>query len=301
MSKNPYIALHTSVFLFGFTPILGKLLSLNAYSLVWWRMCIASLIFLVFPKFFEQLKSLNRKQLILFIGIGFLVALHWITFYGSIKVANSASLTLACFGLTATFTSFLEPFINRQKVILSDIVLGLLAFGGILFIFLSSAHTSIPAEKFSIALGLGIFSSSIAAFFSSLNAKFIKSAQPVPVTFVELSSGFMFLSLFFMLISPASFEWLNNESDFIWMLLLTIFCTNIAFALNLQAMKKISAFIANITINLEPVYGILWAVIIFSENRMLNSHFYLGAVVILFTVLLHSFLKRKKLFSKQLE
>lgn len=294
MQKNPFIALHTSVFLFGFTPILGKLISLNAYSLVWWRILLSSLIFLLFPHFFKQLKALSKKQLKIYIGIGFLVALHWITFYASIKVANSVSLTLACFGLTATFTSYIEPLITKKKFRMLDNLIGILAFGGISIIFMTSEQNSIPPAQFNLAFILGVLSSVIAAIFTSLNARYAKDSKPVPMTFVELTSGFVFLSVFFLFF-PASFEPINSANDLILMLLFAFFCTNIAFALNLQALRSISAFTANIAINLEPIYGILWAVILFNENQMLNAEFYWGVAIILITVIIHPLVKDKKL------
>lgn len=231
----------------------------------------------------------------IFVGIGFLVALHWITFYASIKVANSVSLTLACFGLTATFTSYIEPFITKKKFKMLDNLIGILAFGGISIIFMTSDQNSIPESDFALAFVLGTVSSFIAATFSSLNARFIKDSNPIPVTFVELSSGFVFLSLYFILFASSSFEMLSSSNDWILMLLFAVFCTNIAFALNLQALKKISAFTANIAINLEPVYGIIWAIILFNENHMLNAEFYWGAAIILATVFIHPILMSKKI------
>lgn len=287
MNKNPLFILHIAVFLFGFTAILGKLLSIQEYSLVWWRMLISSLVFLVFPKFFSELKKLNKRQIYLFLGIGFLVALHWITFYGSIKAADSASLTLACFGLTASFTSILEPIILRQRLRIYELLLGLVAFGGIYFIYLASPNTGIPAANFNKALTYGVISSFLAALFSSLNAKHIKHTNPIQVTFLELVGGFLLVSIYFLFDNKNDFQWLSTSQDILWMLLLTVVCTNLAFVLNLQAMKKLSAFTANIAINLEPVYGIILAAFIFNENQNLNLMFYIGTAIILATVFLH--------------
>jgi len=287
MKNNPLFQLHIAVFLFGFTAILGKLLTLEEYSLVWWRMLIAASVFLLFPGFRKKFNLLTPRQIYRFLGIGVMVAIHWITFYGSIKAGNSASLTLVCFGLTASFTAFLEPLVLKQRIRPFEVLLGLIAFGGIFFIYLAAPTMDIPIKSFNKALGLGIFSSFMAALFSSLNAKHIKKTDPIPVTFLELGGGFLFTSVYFMLNKSIDFQLISSFSDLAWMLLLTVVCTNFAFALNLQAMKKISAFTANIAISLEPIYGIILAAIFFKENEHLNIWFYVGAVIILTTVFLH--------------
>jgi drug/metabolite transporter (DMT)-like permease len=294
LNKSPLFILHVAVFLFGFTAILGKFLSLDEYSLVWWRMLLAALFFLAFPGFFKKYATLKKNEVYRFLGIGVLVALHWITFYGSIKAADSASLTLACFGLTASFTAFIEPLILRQKIKLMEVMLGLVAFGGIYFIYLSAPDMKVAESKVYKAIFLGVFSSFLAALFSSMNAKFIKKADPIPVTFLELGGGFFFVSLYFMFSSKVSFQVINNWEDVLWMLLLTLVCTNLAFVLNLQAMKKVSAFTANIAINLEPIYGIVLAAIIFKENEFLNIWFYIGAAIILATVFMHPLINKWK-------
>jgi drug/metabolite transporter (DMT)-like permease len=301
MFKKPLFQLHIAVFLFGFTAILGKLLSIQEYSLVWWRMLIASLVFLVFPGFFPKLRALSTQQILRFLGIGVLVAVHWITFYGSIKVGNSASLTLVCFGLTASFTSLIEPWVLGQRVRKPELLLGLVAFLGIYFIYLASPQMEIPSARFNKALLLGVFSSFVAALFSSLNAKYIKKADSVSVTFLELGGGFLFVSLLFLVNNNNDFQLLEKGTDWIWMLLLTVVCTNFAFALNLQAMKHISAFTANIAINLEPIYGMLLAAVFFHENKFLTASFYQGAAIILATVFLHPLLNRysNKLVTKK--
>lgn len=292
MFKKPLFQLHIAVFLFGFTAILGKLLTIQAYSLVWWRMLIASLVFLLFPGFFSQMKKLSSQQILRFLGIGVLVAIHWITFYGSIKIGNSASLTLVCFGLTASFTSLIEPLVLGQKVRKPELLLGLIAFLGIYFIYLASPQMKVAPTRFNQALLLGVFSSFMAALFSSLNAKYIKNADSVPVTFLELGGGFLFVSVLFLFDTSLDFQVLSSGSDLLWMLLLTIVCTNLAFALNLQAMKHVSAFTANIAINLEPIYGMLLAAVFFQENKTLSLQFYLGALIILATVFLHPLINK---------
>lgn len=292
LQKNPHILLHIAVFLFGFTAIIGKLLSLDAYSLVCWRMLISSFVFLVFPGFFSKLKALNTKQIVLFMAIGILVAAHWVTFYGSIKAANSVSLTLACFGLTASFTSVIEPLILGQRIRKGELFLGAIAFVGLYCIYLSAPHMEAAPKQVYIAIILGVVSSFLAALFSSLNARYIKEVHPIPVTFLELLGGALVMLLFFGLISSVSLSSISYGPDLLWLLILTVVCTNLAFVLNLFALKKVSAFTANIAINLEPIYGIILAVLIFNENKNLNSWFYMGALIILATVFAHPIMNR---------
>jgi drug/metabolite transporter (DMT)-like permease len=296
MIKQALIFLHVAVFLFGFTAILGKLLIIDEYSLVWWRMMIAGIFFLFIPGFQGKLKSLSRKQVFIFLPIGVLVALHWITFYGSIKAGDSASLTLACFGLTASFTSIIEPLVNRQRWKWYEVSLGLIAFVGLYLIYIASPDMEKEGSNIRLAITLGVISSALAALFSSLNAKYIKNTEAEPVTFLELAGGFVFVTLFLLFHPTLTFEGLGGGYDVWWMLLLTLVCTNLAFVLNLKAMKVVNAFTANIAINLEPIYGILLAAVIFGENKSLNTMFYLGTAVILFTVFIHpviQYYKRK--------
>jgi drug/metabolite transporter (DMT)-like permease len=294
MLKHHLFMLHVAVFLFGFTAILGKLLTLDEYNLVAWRMAIASTAFLVFPGIFKQLKATSGKHRIYFLSIGFLVALHWITFYGSIKAAQSASITLACFGLTASFTSLLEPLLSLKRPKMSEMLLGLLAFGGIYMIYLSAPGLNIEQTKVEKALGLGIFSSFLAALFSSMNAKLVKNASAMVMTFLELVGGCFIVVAYFWIAPDVSFVMITKTSDWLWMLLLCLVCTNLAFLLNMMAMKKVSAFTANIAINLEPVYGIILAAVIFHENQKLNIWFYLGTLIILATVFIHPMLLKQK-------
>lgn len=292
MYKKPLFILHIAVFLFGFTAILGKLLSIQAYSLVWWRMMIAAALFMLLPGFWKKFYTVTKNQRWLFLGIGILVAIHWLTFYGSIKVGDSASLTLACFGLTASFTSVIEPLLLKQKIKGYELFLGLIAFAGIFLIYKSAPGMNMDVANVRLAIILGVVSSFLAALFSSLNAKHIKNADPVPVTFLELTGGFIFTTIYFWINPSLQFEFLTNGYDWLWMLLLTVVCTNLAFVLNLEAMKKVSAFTANIAINLEPIYGIILAAAMFSENKNLNFWFYIGAAIILTTVFLHPLMNK---------
>lgn len=315
--KKAYLQLHIAVLIFGFTAIIGKLITVNHFSLVWHRMWIAAVSFFFLPGFIVSFKALSRKHLFIFSGIGCLVAIHWITFYGSIKIGGSASLTLGCFGLTSAFASILEPVLKKKKIDIREVMLGLLALTGIIII--SLAKPANAGENYGLAIFWGIFSTFVAALFSTINSIYIIGNDARAVTFTELGAGFLFLTLLlpflnyfpdfrhFLRIESFHVGIVNNGSikyelfhtdfdrylDFLWIPLLAVGCTTIAFVMNLEAMKHVSAFTANLAINLEPVYGILLAAIIFSEHHFLNTYFYIGTSLILVSVFIHPFIKKK--------
>ncbi|MFM6983895.1 MAG: DMT family transporter [Chitinophagaceae bacterium] len=305
--KKAYIQLHLAVFIFGFTAILGKLIQADHFTLVWHRMWLAALGFLFVPGFISSLKKVSFKQMAMLAGIGMLVALHWLSFYGSIKIGNSASLTLGCFGLTSAFTSVLEPLIYRKRFVLLDVLLGLMALAGIAIIAWFAPEQSDVSGNYTLAIIVGVISTFLAALFSTLNSTLTNTIDTKVISFAELGGGFLFLSVLLGLgfgiegvLDTHSFQalplsdangWLGKYSDVLWILLLAIVCTNIAFVLNLNAMKRLSAFTANLAINLEPVYGIILAALFFNEHQFLNWQFYIGASVILLSVIIHSIIK----------
>lgn len=305
--KKAYVQLHLAVFIFGFTAILGKLIQADHFTLVWHRMWLAALGFLFVPGFISSLKKVSFKQLAMLAGIGMLVALHWLSFYGSIKIGNSASLTLGCFGLTSAFTSVLEPLIYRKRFVVLDVLLGLMALLGIIIIaWFAPEHTEVGGN-YTLAIIVGVISTFLAALFSTLNSTLTNTIDTKVISFAELGGGFLFLSVLLAMgfgmdgvLDTATFQALplsdansliGQYSDVLWILLLAIVCTNIAFVLNLNAMKKLSAFTANLAINLEPVYGIILAALFFNEHQFLNWQFYIGASVILLSVIIHSLIK----------
>lgn len=311
--KKAYWELHIAVFIFGFTAILGKLISADHFTLVWHRMWLAALGFFFIPKFYQSLKATSIKSIIHLLGIGVLVAIHWLTFYGSIKIGKSASLTLGCFGLTSTFTSFLEPLIYRRKIDSKEILLGFFALIGIGIIAYYSPSKSDDGGNFTLAIVVGVFSTFVAALFSTINSRLTNKIDTKVMSFTELLGGFLFLCLLLLVVSPLISGWqevlplhsfniwpttnspqfiASPYADFIWIGLLALVCTNIAFVLNLNAMKKVTAFTANLAINLEPVYGIILAAFILHEHQFLNLQFYLGTAIILSSVLIHSLMKK---------
>lgn len=308
--KKAYFQLHVAVFIFGFTAILGKLISADHFTLVWHRMWLAAFGFFLVPGFVKALRGTSLKNILILSGIGVLVAIHWLTFYGSIKIGNSASLTLGCFGLTSTFTSILEPLIYRKKFIVMDVLLGLLALLGIGIIAYFAPNETTESGNYSLAIAVGVFSTFVAALFSTINSTLANKIDTKVMSFTELSGGFIFLCIILLssfhideVLPVNDFKILpltdhpalipSKYADLLWIALLALVCTNIAFVMNLNAMKKVSAFTANLAINLEPVYGILLAALMFKEHQFLNIQFYLGAGIILSSVIIHSIIKTR--------
>ena len=278
--KKALLQLHLAVFFAGFTAILGVFIKLNEGLLVWYRLLITVVTLFILLYIKKQLQKIALKDVLKFFGVGAIVAMHWVTFYGSVKYAN-ASVALVCFSATGFFTSFLEPLILKKRVVFIEVALGLLAIAGIYIIF--DFH---PQYKLGIAFG--IISAVGSALFPIFNKEFVKRFTPQTVTLYELGGGLIALTLlvpFYLMQFPAAY-YSPTSTDWIWLLVLAWFCTVLSFDLQLNALKKISAFTANLTYNLEPVYGIIMAFIFFKENEQLNYQFYIGVGLILLAVVL---------------
>ncbi|MBS1513311.1 MAG: DMT family transporter [Bacteroidetes bacterium] len=281
--KKALLLLHTAVFLAGFTAILGKLITLNEGLLVWYRIFITVVTMIILQVLRKELELLSRKEVLKLAGVGTIVALHWVTFYGSIKYAN-ASVALVCFSATGFFTSLFEPLILKRRIIVIELLLGLLAIAGIYIIF--DFH---PQYKLGIAFG--IIAAMGSALFPIFNKELVKKHTPQTVTLYELGGGLVALTLLVPLYLrqfPAAYSF-PTYSDWIWLLVLAWLCTVISFNLQLNALKKVSAFTANLTYNLEPVYGIIMAFIFFKENESLHGQFYIGVSLILLAVVLQMY------------
>lgn len=288
--KRAYLEMHFVVFLYGFTGILGRLISLNELPLVWWRMFLTAASFLIFFKTIRKaIKKVNDKKLIRHLSfIGVLVALHWVCFFGSIKFSN-VSIALICFSTTTFFTSIFEPIILKSKFDKYNIGLGLLIIPGMYLI--------VNAVKIEYLTGvlLGILGALLACIFSILNKRIVHKMDSISITAIEMSSGWAFLSLvmpiYFYYSAEAAFLPQSWE-DMIYLLILSLVCTTLAFVITMRVIKHLSAFIFNLTISLEPIYAIIMAFIIFNENKELSENFYWGALIILIAVFGHPVLNR---------
>lgn len=278
--KQALIKLHAAVFLWGFTGVLGRLISLNEGLLVWWRILITVVSLYAIMRMKGQLETVPRRHRWQLFGIGGLIALHWCFFYGSIKYSN-VSIALTCLSSAGLFTALLEPLITRKKFVPVEILLGLIGIVGIYLIF----HFD-PQYKTGIILGL--VCTMLSCLFSILNKNQVSYTAPRTMMLYELSGGLLFLTLampLYLFAFPAA-HWLPTKIDLLWLLLLSWLCTILAMDLSLQALQKISAFTQNLTLNLEPVYGIVLAFVVYKENKFLSDGFYVGFTLILVAVIL---------------
>ena len=288
--KKAFIQLHIAVLLAGLTGILGKLISLNAGVLVWYRLLFTAFSLWLLAMARRQDIRISRVDLWRIFGIGGIAALHWVAFYASIKYSN-VSVGLLCFSAVGFFTAIIEPLVMRHKLDVVELLLGLLVIAGIFFIFQLD-----PRYKTGIAVGL--VSSLLASLFPVLNKRVLRRVQPETVTLYELSGGFIVLTLLmpvYLWLFPTR-SLLPGLADLGWLLILSWACTVLAFNLGLLALQRISAFTVNLTYNLEPVYGILLAFVIFREDKYFNGGFYVGLAIILSSIVLQTIrLWRRKL------
>lgn len=278
--RKAFLQLHIAVFLAGFTAILGKLIQLGEGMLVWYRLLITVIVLGGWMYYKKQLQFIPGYDVKRVAGVGVVIALHWLLFYGSIKYSN-VSVALVCFSATGFFTALLEPFILRTKMIWSELLLGLLAIAGIYIIF--DFH-----PQFKLGIIFGILAAVGSALFPIFNKQLLTRYPPLTLTLFELGAGACFLTLilpFYHQWFPSPYYW-PALSDWFWLFILSVLCTVVMFNLQLYALQKISAFTANLTFNLEPLYGIIMAFIFFNESNMLRREFFIGLALIILAVML---------------
>lgn len=280
--KKALLQLHLSVFLAGFTGVLGRLITINESLLVWYRMFFSALILLAISIFTKKIKLLHWKEMLPLIGIGGIIALHWVSFYGSIKYAN-ISVALVCFSAVGFFSSFLDPLISKRKIIMTEVMLGSFVMLGVYLIFHFDQH-------FRTGILFGIISAFLATIFPILNKKFVGKHGADTITFYEIGGGWLVLNVVvpvYLFYTPVS-TYIPNGKDLFWLLFMSLFCTVLAFNLSVRALSKVSPFTVNLSFNLEPVYGILLAFIIYKEHQSLGPSFYAGISIIIMTVVLQT-------------
>ena len=281
--KN-YLHLHFLVLIAGFTAILGELISIDAIPLVWFRMSIAGVLMLLFIKFKKRSLKVPLKAVIRFSIAGVLIALHWITFFAAIKASN-ISITLAMFSTGAFFASLIEPLFYKRKIIGYEIIFGVIVIAGVVII----THTEL---HYLLGIALGISSALFATLFAVLNGQFVKNYKASVISFYEFVSGVLFISIFIALTEGFDTSYFQLiASDWTYLIILASICTAYAFIASIHVMKHITPYTLVLTYNLEPIYGILLAVIIFPQTETMQPLFYLGAGLIISTVLLNAVFK----------
>ncbi|GAA3784780.1 DMT family transporter [Corallibacter vietnamensis] len=282
--KN-YLHLHLLVFIAGFTAILGELISIEAVSLVWFRMLMATILMGLYIVFSKINIKVTKQTLLKFAIAGIIIALHWITFFGSIKAAN-ISIALSMFSTGAFFASIIEPIIYKRKIIPYEIIFGIIVIIGVFIITQSEIH-------YLYGIILGIVSAFLSSLFSVLNGKFLQTHTATVISFYEFIYGVIFITLFIGVMNsgiPENFFSLSI-SDFSYLFILASICTAYAFIASVHVMKHISPYTVVLTYNLEPIYGIILALIIFPEEEHMSTSFYVGAFIIIGVVLMNGIIK----------
>jgi len=290
MLLNPHsralAQIHFCVLLWGFTAILGKIITLGALPLVWWRMTIVTLVLLLVPAFWRGIGGLSVRRIATFAAIGVLVALHWLTFYGSIKLSN-ASVAATCMALAPVVTALVEPLLAGSRFDLRELGFGLAVIPGVVLV-----AGGTPAGMRS-GIAVGFVSVLFVSVFSSLNKRFVERATPLAVTGLEMGAGAVFLGLLGSLLSGDAIFEFPAAVDLGFLLVLAIGCTLLPFALWLVTLRQLSAFTTALAVNMEPVYAILLAIVLLGEQRELGGMFYLGVGIIFAVVFLHPVLTRR--------
>ncbi len=290
-TRKALFQIHFCVLLWGVTAILGKLITLPALPLVWWRMLLVVAMLALLPRVWRGLSTLSPQLLLGYAGVGALVALHWLTFYGAVKLAN-ASVAATCIALAPVFTAVIEPWIARRPFQLKELALGIVVLPGVALVV-----GGVP-DGMRLGVAVGAASALLVALFGSLNKRLVSHADPLTVTAVELGAGTLTLTLLapampLLLPALASDLWvLPDLHDGLLLLALSGLCTLLPFALALVALNHLSAYTVQLVTNLEPVYAIMLAMLFLGEQHELTHQFYLGVAIIIGGVFLHPLLNR---------
>ncbi|MFN3343743.1 MAG: DMT family transporter [Flavobacteriales bacterium] len=280
------VILHVVVFVWGFTGILGKLISVRENVLVWWRMLIAMLALAIFMGVSRRGFRLSKRNLLMVLGTGLIICLHWIFFYGAIKISN-VSVAVSCMAVASFFTAFLQPLFFKTKMVWYEFILGIGVILGV------SVLMGVETDKWE-GFVWGLISAFFAALFTVINAGFVKRMDSTVISFYEMTGGFLGLTVYNFFIGALTTDSLAlNTSDTWYLLLLGIACTALPFVISVWVMKQLSPYTVSISVNMEPIYTILLAILIWPEKETMSAGFYIGSGIILLTVVLNGYLKSR--------
>ncbi len=286
--KKAFIQLHIAVFLAGFTGILGRLITLNEGLLVWYRLLLTAVTMWLLFAATKKIEKISFADIIKISSVGFIAAMHWVTFYAAIKYAN-VSVALVCFATIGFFTALFEPVILRKKINKTELILGLITLLGIYIIFQFDS-------QYKTGIILGVISALLASLFPIFNREFLKRINVQTMLACQQTGGLLILSVllpFYLQRYPQP-NFLPDWEDVGWLLILSWLCSVVAFQLSANALKRLSAFTVNLTFNLEPVYGIILAFAIYNENNFLSKWFYIGFAIIAVALIAHIFILIKE-------
>jgi drug/metabolite transporter (DMT)-like permease len=286
--RRALFEIHVCVILWGFTAILGKLITLPALQLVWWRMLLVSAALACVPRVWRALALIPARPRLVYAGIGALVALHWLAFYGSVKLAN-ASVAATTMALAPAVTALIEPVLTGARFERHNLLLGIAIVPGVALVM-----GGIPAAMH-IGFWLGVVSAVLAALFNVLNKRFLGQHDALAVTGLELGAGFLLVAVLAAVSSPAGPRFVvPSVQDGAWLLVLALLCTLVPYALSLGTLRHLSVFTVQLAVNLEPIYAIGVAAVFLGEARELDPLFFVGVAIVLAAVFGHAWLQIRR-------
>jgi drug/metabolite transporter (DMT)-like permease len=291
--KN-YVLLHFIVFIWGFTAILGALITIDAIPLVWYRMLLAVLFIAIYFLWKKKSFKVDREGILKFFFTGVVIALHWVFFFKAIKVSN-VSVALVTMSTGAFFTALIEPVFFKRKINTLEMFLGLLVIAGLYIIFNFES-------QYKLGIIYALIASFLGALFAVLNGLFIKKYTADTISFYQLFFGVVFITIYLLFTNSFSVSFFQiPTSDWMYLIVLSSICTAYAFIASVQVMKYLSPYTVMLTINLEPIYAIVLALFIFGDKEQMSSTFYLGAFIVLFVVLLNGIIKNRSILKEKFQ
>lgn len=283
------MALHFTVLVWGFTGILGDLISISALPLVWYRMLLASITLFFYLKFVKAELILNRKTILALLGTGMITALHWFTFFHAIKISN-VSVALACLSSGALFAALIEPIAFKRKIRAYELILGIFVIGGLYTIFY------FEGDQYFWGIVTAITSAFLASLFATINGKFIQRIRPGVISFYEMLGGWILVSVYLLFdgsLFQGSFFQISG-TDWTYLIILATICTAFAFVIGVRVMKQLSPYTVVLSTNMEPIYGIILALLINGEKEHMSAEFYYGTLGIISAILINGYLKKRR-------
>jgi drug/metabolite transporter (DMT)-like permease len=287
IEKHKNTSLHLMVVILGLTGVLGKLITLNTTHLVWYRMLIAFMALFLFLAYKKQLFTISKKDFFGILGVGAIVTLHWLCFFQSIKV-STVSIAVICLATSSLFSALIEPIFFKRKLLLYEVVMGVVVFAALAYV--------LGAEmQYLYGYLYGIMAAFLGTLFTLFNAKYINKVSASQITMIEMLAGVIIISSIFIFQQDFSiFNTPISTPDFTYLIVLGILCTAMVFVWMTEIMRHITPFSLIMAINLEPIYSIILALIIFGESELMSTSFYIGSSIIIAVVYLESYLKNKQ-------
>jgi drug/metabolite transporter (DMT)-like permease len=287
LKKYKLTSLHLMVLFLGLTGIFGKLISLPSIQIVWYRMVIAFISLFIFLSIKKQLFNISKKDFLGILGVGILVTFHWLCFFQSIKVSN-VSVAVVCLATSSLFSALIEPIFFKRKLLAYEVIMGIVVFGALLFIMGTET-------KYIWGYIYGILAALLGTLFTLFNAKYINKAGAAQITMIEMLSGLIIVSLILILQQDYTvFTSLISINDFTYLVILGTLCTAMIFVWMTEIMRHITPYSLIMAVNLEPIYSIIIALIIFGDNEFMSTSFYIGSLIIIGTVFFEGYIKNKQ-------